>query len=153
MSKKIINSIPLPVVRDAQQKLNEAMDMLAPYLVTLSPPERQDLVKMGADNLAFIDASYGLARKNPGLFPGFFETEAFGEDFSAAQELLGFASAVNQLRDKISDTEMAAGNCSLQAALAFYNTVKIAAWHDIPGAKMVYEELKAKRPSVRRKQR
>jgi len=153
MSKKVTNKIPLPVLKNARRKLDELMDMLAPYLVTLSPTERQPLVKMRADYLKFIDVSYGLALENPELFSGFFETVTFGEDFSAAHELLSFAAALNQLRDNMSDTEMAAGNCGLQAALAFYNTVKIAARHNIPGVRMIYEKLKSRRPLGRRKQR
>ena len=153
MGKTIITKIPLPVLKNARQKLDEMMDMLAPYLVTLSQAERQTLVEMRADYFKFIEASYGLAIENPEMLPGFFETMTFGEDFSIAQELLKFAAALNQLRDNISGMEMAAGNYGFQAALAFYNTIKIAARHDIPGARMIYEKLKPKRPSGRRKQR
>ena len=46
MSKKIINKIPFSIVRDAQLKLDEVMRMLEPYLVALTPLERQSHVNM-----------------------------------------------------------------------------------------------------------
>jgi hypothetical protein len=46
---------------------------------------------------------------------------------------------------------MVAGSEAYQAALMFYNVVKTAAAQDIPGAKEVYNDLKARFPSVKRK--
>jgi hypothetical protein len=37
---------------------------------------------------------------------------------------------------------MTSGSEAYQAALVFYNSVKMAARQDIPGAKAVYEELR-----------
>jgi len=150
MSKKVINRIPLPVLRDARLKLDEVLNLLRPYLV--SPSERQVLVELGADSLAFIEASYGIAVKYPELLPCFSGAPIFGEDFFMAREFWGFAAKLNHLRDTLHDTEMAAGNYGLEAALAFYTMMKIAARHDIPGARMIYEELKSRRPSGRRRQ-
>ena len=47
---------------------------------------------------------------------------------------------------------MVAGSEAYQAALMFYNAVKAAAAQDIPGAKEVYADLKARFPRVKRKQ-
>jgi hypothetical protein len=46
---------------------------------------------------------------------------------------------------------MTAGSEAYQAALVFYKSVKMAAAQDIPGAKAVYEELKTRFPSGKRK--
>jgi hypothetical protein len=55
------------------------------------------------------------------------------------------------LSDGIDDTVMVAGSEAYQAALVFYNAVKAAAAQDIPGAKEVYSDLKARFPSIKRK--
>ncbi|GHU43561.1 hypothetical protein FACS1894190_14190 [Spirochaetia bacterium] len=47
--------------------------------------------------------------------------------------------------------EMAAGSKAYQAALVFYSSVKVAAAQDVPGAKAVYDELKTRFPSGKRK--
>ncbi|MDR2584519.1 MAG: hypothetical protein LBC75_13655, partial [Fibromonadaceae bacterium] len=54
---------------------------------------------------------------------------------------------VTQLEEGINDTQMTAGSEAYQAALIFYNSVKIAASQGISGAKAVYEELKKRFPS------
>jgi hypothetical protein len=46
---------------------------------------------------------------------------------------------------------MVAGSEAYQTALLFYNSVKTAAAQDIPGAKEIYEELKARFPSRKHK--
>jgi GrpB-like predicted nucleotidyltransferase (UPF0157 family) len=59
--------------------------------------------------------------------------------------------AAKQLSDDIDDTVMVAGSEACQAALVFYNAIKAAAAKDIPGAKEVYADLKARFPRVMRK--
>ena len=139
-------------MRNAQSRLDELMNMLGPYFVVLSPPERQSLLKMGRGSFKFAELAYGLAVEHPELFPGFLKAGILGEDFSIARELWALAAKLNQLKDRLQDTELAAGNYALQAAFSFYQTVKIAAKRDIPGASVIYEELKSRRPSWQRKQ-
>jgi hypothetical protein len=50
-------------------------------------------------------------------------------------------------------TKKVAESEAYQAALVFYNSVKMAARRDIPGAKAVYEELKKRFPGPKRKSR
>ncbi|MDR2408410.1 MAG: hypothetical protein LBE13_09920 [Bacteroidales bacterium] len=55
------------------------------------------------------------------------------------------------MKEAVDDTEMTAGSEAYQAALVFYHSVKTAAAPAIPGAKAVYEELKTRFPSSKRK--
>ena len=146
MNNKIIK-IPLTILRDAQLKLDEVADLLQPYFATLSPPERQSLVKIGVESFKFIEMSYEFAVTNPELFPSFMKVSIFGEEFFLTQQLWALAGKLKNLQNSICDTEMAAGNHAMRTALAFYQMVKIAARRDIPGARIVFEELKPRRPS------
>jgi hypothetical protein len=150
--KSALKKIPRKVLANLQLKLNEVMDALEPYLVELSPPERRALVKMEADSARFVELSHAFAVRNPDMLPCFAKTDIFGEKFSIAQELWTFAAKLNHLMNMIRDTEMVAGNLALEDAMVFYQTVKIAARRDIPGARVIFEELKPTRPSARRKQ-
>jgi len=152
VKKKAVFRIPLAILHEAQLKLDEVIRMLEPYLVELSPPERQEMVRMGPESFEFVELSYGLVVENPELLPGFTEAASLGEGFSAVRELWILDKKLTQLKNYICDMEMATGDHVLEAALAFYQTVKIAARRDIPGARIIYEELKPKRPSGRRKQ-
>ena len=151
MAKKAINRIPLKLLQDAQVKVDEVITMLGPYFEATSPLKCQAMIRMGPEFFKFIELSHGLAVEYPDLISGFTETAILEEHFLFVRELWNFTGKLNQLKDNIHDMEMAAGNHVLQAALAFYQTVKIAARHNIPGARIIYEELKPSRPSGRRK--
>jgi len=127
------------------------MELLAPYFVGLTPSERQTLVKMETDSIRFLELSHGIAVENPELFPAFMKVAIFREEFSIARELWVVVNKINQLKANIDDTGMLAGNYAMETALTFYHTVKIAAKRDIPGARVIYEELKPAFRSRKRK--
>ena len=136
---------------NAHTKLDELMNLLQPYLVVLTPPERLALFKMGEECFDFIKQSHELAVDYPELFPEFKKAAIFSEAFFIVHELWILIKKINHLRDIINDTEMLAGSYAFEVAMAFYNTIKIAARHDIPGAKVIYEDLKPKFPVKKRK--
>ena len=127
--------------------------MLTPYLVDFNPEERQVLVEIGTEAYSFLEKSYKLAFENPPLFPAFVKSTVFGEDFSIVRELRSFAGKLDMFLNNVIDMEMAAGNNALEAALVFYQTLKIAARRDIPGARVLYEELKPGCPPRRQGRR
>jgi hypothetical protein len=55
------------------------------------------------------------------------------------------------LEEGVDDTKMIAGSEAYQATLVFYKSVKVAAAQDIPGAKVVYDELKTRFPGSKRR--
>jgi hypothetical protein len=59
--------------------------------------------------------------------------------------------SARQVADNIDDTAMVAGSEAYQASLVFYNAVKAASAQDIPGAKEVYNYLKARFPGRKHK--
>ncbi|MDR2632331.1 MAG: hypothetical protein LBC51_01735 [Treponema sp.] len=144
-------AIPSTVLTQAQTKVDEAKTLLAPYLLALTPAERQGMPKMGEKTIGFVEKAYDFARQNPNLVPPYLEVDAFGVDFSDAHGLWTLLNSVQQLEEGVSDTEMTAGSEAYQAALVFYKSVKMAAAQDIPGAKAVYEELKTRFPGGKRK--
>jgi len=150
MGRKTFKKIPAEILHGAQTKLDEVMGLLKPYLVTLTQQERQALVKMETESIKFLEVSHGIALENSELFPTFIKAAVFREEFSAAHELWLVANKVSQLNENINDTGMLAGNNAMETALIFYQTVKIAALHDIPGARVIYEELK---PAFRSRKR
>jgi hypothetical protein len=145
--------IPRTVLLEAQSKLDEVIKMLEPYLVSLNSPERQALVKIETESIGFLKISHELAFEYPELFPTFMEKSIFREGYLTTHELWLLINKINKLREGIDDTELLVGNRVLDIAIAFYNTIKIAARRDIPGAKVIYEELKPALPARKRKRR
>jgi hypothetical protein len=146
---KHVVSIPEEVLTQVQTKVNEIKTILASCMVALTPTERQEMPKMGEKTLAFVEKAHDFAAQNPNLLPAFLDMDAFDVDFADAHGLWTLSNSVRQLYENINDTEMAAGSEAYQAALVFYNSVKVAAVQDIPGAKAVYEELKTRFPGRR----
>jgi hypothetical protein len=146
-----VQAIPSTVLTQAQTKIDEARALLAPYMLALTPAERQGMPKMGEKTIGFVEKTYNFARQNPTLVPPYLEVDAFGVDFADAHGLWTLLNSVQQLEEAIDDTEMAAGSEAYQVALVFYKSVKMAAAQDIPGAKAVYEELKTRFPGGKRK--
>ncbi|MDR1277829.1 MAG: hypothetical protein LBK02_03680 [Treponema sp.] len=145
-------SIPAAVLAEAQARIDEAKTLLAPFMLALTPAERQELPKMSEKTISFVEKAYDFARKNPNLAPPYLDIDAFGVDFTDAHGLWKLLNRVQQLKESIDDTEMTAGSEAYQTALVFYKSVKMAAAQDIPGAKAVYEELKTRFPQTGRPQ-
>jgi hypothetical protein len=146
-----VQAIPQDILNQAQARIQEVLTLLAPYILALTPSERQGMPKMGEKTISFVEKAYDFARQNPNLTPPYLEMAAFGTDFSDAHGLWTLHNMVLQLEEGIGDTEMAAGSEAYQAALVFYKSVKMAAAQNIPGAKAVYEELKTRFPGSKRK--
>jgi hypothetical protein len=146
-----VQAIPPDVLTQMQTKIQEIQTLVAPYLLALTPAERQGMPKMGEKTISFVEKAHDFALQNPNLVPPYLEMTAFGTDFADAHGLWTLHNMVLQLEEGISDTEMTAGSEAYQAALVFYKSVKMAAAQDIPGAKAVYEELKTRFPGGRRK--
>ena len=142
MGKKVCKKIPEDILRAALEKLDEAKSLIDPYLVSLTTSERQALSQIGSELMKCLELSHGIAVEFPDLFPAFIKTAAFREEFFITCELRQVIGKIDELKENILDTEMLAGNHALDTALAFYNTVKIAARRDIPGAKLIYDKLK-----------
>jgi hypothetical protein len=148
---KHAQAIPQEVLTQVQTKINEAAALLIPYIVALTPAERHELPKMGEKTISFVEKAHDFAKQNPKLVPPYLDMGAFGADFEDAHSLWTLVNTIRQLEENASDTEMTAGSEAYQAALVFYQSVKMAAAQDISGAKAVYEELKTRYPGGKRK--
>ena len=58
------------------------------------------------------------------------------------QQLIPIYRLILPLENKLNDTTMEAGAESYITSLSYYNSVKLAAKSDVPGAKAIYEDLK-----------
>jgi hypothetical protein len=151
MADKHAVSIPPSILAQIQSLLQEAGTLLLPYATPLTPAERRNIAKMGEKTLSFVEKSHEFALQNPNLVPPFLDMNAFDVDFADAHNLWTVLLASQQVHENLDDTTMVAGSEAYQTALIFYNSVKMAARQDVPGAKAVYEELKKRFPGGKRK--
>ena len=95
----------------------------------------------------FISLCYTSAVEYPDLFPLFAEKDVFREDYLIAERLWKLGCRIEQLRDILDYNGQLADLNALNHSMAFYQTVKIAARRNIPGARVLFEELKPALPS------
>jgi hypothetical protein len=123
--------IPPDVLAQVQNLVQQANTLLLPYVTSLTPAERHAIAKMGEKTLSFVEKAHEFALQNPNLVPPFLDMTAFDIDFADARNLWTVLLASQQLHENLDDTTMVAGSESYQAALIFYNSVKMAARQDV----------------------
>jgi hypothetical protein len=149
--QKHIERIPDSVLEQLRSMISASIELIIPYAVPLTPSERMTIPKMGEKSLGFVEKSYDYADNNRNFVPPFLDLNLFRVDLADAHGMWGIQNLAKQLKEMLNDTVMAAGSEAYQASLVFYSTVKVAAAHDVPGARAVYEALKVRFPSSRRK--
>ena len=135
---------------EAGKKITEAMELLK-YCFNLPVQQEIWAEEINADTVEFIRNSIDIAKKYPDLLPPFLNMKTFNDDFSLFHELHSVAVKTAGIKDKVNSMLNTNGNHCLETAMALYNNLKIASKRDIPGARMVFLELKSSLPSKKRK--
>ncbi|MBK6282226.1 MAG: hypothetical protein IPF54_05760 [Draconibacterium sp.] len=142
MNNKINFIIPEEVLLESTQKLNEATELLKPYLIALTPRERKTIPKMSDKTVPFVEKNLEYCETAPQFAPPYMDSEALYGDMKVTQQLTPLFRTVKALNDGLDDTIMEAGGEAFVNALSYYNSVKNAAKSNIPGAKSIYDDLK-----------
>jgi glutathione S-transferase len=127
------------------QKLGEIRALL-PFLVSLTPEERQTLPKLGDRTLAFDEKCRTYTASNPRLVPGFVEAAEVEKDRALRAPLSEVARELDALAQALGDTVLLVGHEIYMADLAFYQNVRQAAKRGVPGAQAIFDDLKERFP-------
>lgn len=135
-------------VLDLQSQINQLM---APYVIALTPDERHDLPKMVEKTVSFVSKALDYAESNPEFAPKYLDIKALQTDVKAVTDLTSVEQPVQNLFIQLNDTIMMSGSEAYIAALMYYNSVKAAARRNVPGAKAIYDDLKVRFEQARKK--
>ena len=111
-----------------------------PFLVNLTPSERQSVFKTGPDSLSFIQNALTAAQDNPAILPVSFITTQFKNDVDLFALLTELTTMASSLTSQLDDTRLAVGGEAMQQASQVYTYVKTAS-KTTPGLKPVAEQL------------
>jgi len=117
-----------------------------PFLLKLSPSERQGYSRMGDKSLAFVEKALAYAEGNPHLVPPYLKVPEFRKDWELTKSLTKVIQPLQSLIEALDDTLMVAGNESYGAALVFYNSAKRAADNGVQGTQSIVKDLKQRFP-------
>ena len=149
MENKINNTIPTEVINEVRQLLDNAAIVLKPYLIALSPAERQSIPKMSDKTQPFVEKIIAYTDTSPQFVPPYMDKEVLESDMATYNQLIPLFRAVKQLSDGLDDTSMQAGAECYTNALIYYNSVNQATKADVPGAKAICEDLRKRFVKIR----
>lgn len=112
--------------RDAALAALHAYEAKLPFLLGLTPAERQQLQKMGDTRRAFVEQTVTIAAQNPQIFPASFDQAELQKDMNLYLQLAPIADAIQVSYDKTNDTIMALGSDLYSTSLEAYGYIKAA---------------------------
>lgn len=99
----------LQAIQTIRQKL--------PFLIDVSPEERQAMVKFGDRSQAFVERAATVAAQSSDFLPRSFDVEEMQRDVALLQALQPIRTALLQRNELIDDTYFAVGSDAYAAAL------------------------------------
>lgn len=115
---------------------------LSPYLIAITPAERQAVPKMSDGTIPFVEKAMDYAREDAQFLPPYTDLDEVHKDWNAVQALVPMLRDIKQIESNLSDTVMVAGSEAYLGALSYYNSVKNATKWNVADAKIIYEDLK-----------
>lgn len=141
-SDEKITPVPPDILAQVTDHVNQIQTLLQPYLLALTPKQRQVLPKMKDDSVSFVNKALEYASSNPQFAPAYLDVKSLADNVESVTDLTPIENPLASLSMQLNDTIMIAGSEAYVAALTFYNSVKEAARRNVPGAKAIYDDLK-----------
>lgn len=127
-------------VKQAIQEIRNRM----PFLLGLTLEERKKLPKISRSNKLFVEDSLSVARENPEMLPYYLPVQELENDYQLFQQLSELLFPLQQLFERVQDTQMLAGSEAYQTSLVLYKLTRVAAEAGIPGMDTAYAKLKVR---------
>ena len=141
-SNQVSIVIPQEVLTEVETAVATIKNKLEPYLVSLTPEERRDMVKMSDKTFPFVEKTLNYAESVPKFAPPYMNVAELKVDFTAVKDLSSILNPLLEVTSNLEDSKMVSGGEAYVSALAYCNSVKLAAKMDIPDAKPIYDDLK-----------
>lgn len=128
----------ITAINDSIDTLNSRLD----FLIGLTVTERISLPAIDVGNKAFTEDAINAATSNELLLPGYISVTAMKNDLDLFNQLEPIKVKLNQILEKINDTQLLAGSEAYVAALTVYKLFGSAADAGVPGTDTIYDLLK-----------
>lgn len=142
MENRISIEVPADVQKQAEIKVRELAELLKPYLIALTPSQRQALPKMGDKSIPFVEKAISYCESKPDFAPRYLNIPELQKDFNAYQSLTSVMRLLRPFASNLDDTIMLCGSEAYVSSLTYYNSVKEAARRSTTDAKPISEDLR-----------
>lgn len=141
-----MNSVSIDISEEDLTEINNAIATLkaklSPYLIAITPAERQAVPKMSDGTIPFVEKAMDYAREDAQFLPPYTDLDEVHKDWNAVKNLVPMLRDIQQVESNLNDTVMVAGSEAYLGALSYYNSVKYATKLNVADAKIIYEDLK-----------
>lgn len=144
MATQTTNRISVDISPDEVNKAKECINMISgmfPFLVGLTPAERQALPKMDVNNKVFVEDALKSAHNNKQILPAYLSLDEMERDRNGYERLDELVILTAQLAQKLRDTQILMGSEAYVSALTIYRLFESASRDGVPGADAVYSQL------------
>ena len=141
ISKRTSFAIPNDDLQAVQAAVQTLQAKLVPHLVNIGSDEKRALTKMGSKSVDFVSKTLTYANTNPQFKPAFVDIDSFSNDVTAFGVLRSLQQPLSQVADMLDDSMALTGSDAMNAALAYYQSVKTANKLNMPGAATISDDL------------
>jgi hypothetical protein len=142
---KISQQVDPATIITAKTKVGELAGLF-PYRISQTEDERKGGLKIGYKVLGWLDLVITYMDQNSNLIPNYLDKAEADKDYTGQKAIFEVVHAAQPVVQSLEDTATLMAQESLQAALLFYNAVKMAAKQGVPGARDIYDDLKRRFP-------
>tara|TARA_R110002012_G_scaffold6379_1_gene29218 strand:+ start:920 stop:1381 length:462 start_codon:yes stop_codon:yes gene_type:complete len=144
MENVVAVQIPPKTLAELKTKVDDIVKTLSPLLITLTAQQRKEAPKMGDGTEVFVGKVLDYTKSSPAFLPPYVKADDLEIDFKAVKDLNTLFKPLQQLMANLDDTILMSGSEAYVAALSYYNSVKLAARMNAPGAKVIYDDLSSR---------
>ncbi len=143
IANRISAVIPAATITDATTKINDAFNLLKPFLLaTLTAEEIGGMAKLGEKSEPFANKGIEYAKTNGALVPSWVNIAEAEKDFGYFEALRDTDLLLAQFAKQVANSRIEAGAEVLDAVNDFYKSVKAAHQNGVPTATPIYTELR-----------
>ncbi|MBF4471080.1 hypothetical protein [Flavobacterium sp. HJJ] len=128
----------ITAVKTALQTINTNL----PFLVGLTTEERIALPTIDVNNKAFTEDAIAAGVNNNSLLPSYISVPNMVNDLTLFGQLDEIIGLVNQLQEKLGDTQLLAGSEAYSSALMLYKLFGSASEAGVAGTDPIVNQLK-----------
>jgi hypothetical protein len=143
MNNKISAEVTEVMMADFKKDM-DAIKAKYPWLISLTKEERDSSLRIGDKSYSLVAKILEYNEAHPEYMPNYIDKAELKKDFKLWGNLNTMSRTSALFTDSINDTAIQAGNEAMEAALAYYNTVREAAKRGASEAKTIYEDLKSR---------
>ena len=133
-------------VAQIDQSLTAIEAVLAGKVIALQPEERTQYGRVAESTQVWISKISDYMSNRPELAPAYINVAEFGKDLAARNAIMPRIARLNAVVNGLEDTAILLGTDLYNSAIAYYRNIKLLSQQNVPGAKLIYEDLQQKFP-------